>query len=235
VIAPILLYHHIGERSAGGRYTVSAADFEAQMLALRAWGYTPIPISRLAAALAAGASLPRRPVVITFDDGYQDVYTHAFPVMHSLGYPGVVYVISQQVGVGGYLNVEQLQELAAAGWEIGSHTRTHTSLRAWGANLEREIAVSRQELETMLQAPVSSFSFPYGLTSQAATQWVKDSGYTAAVGLGGLASHSLKTLYYLSRIEIQGNMTWDDFARLLRPAGGAMVLDDTTLASDGAR
>jgi peptidoglycan/xylan/chitin deacetylase (PgdA/CDA1 family) len=215
VVAPILIYHHIAKREPANRYFLSPAIFEAQMVALQHWGYTSIPLSLLVQALSEGAYLPPRPVVITFDDGYREVYTHAFPIMQRLGFSGVVYMIAGQVGVGKYMAPAELGELAAAGWEIGSHGWTHTSLRSPAAKLPREIDESRLALEELLAVPVETFAFPYGLTSKYVTGLVKEAGYQSAVGLGGSFRHTKKTRYYLSRIEVRSNFDMKRFASLL--------------------
>jgi peptidoglycan/xylan/chitin deacetylase (PgdA/CDA1 family) len=119
------------------------------------------------------------------------------------------------------MDSSELGELAAAGWEIGSHSWTHTSLRSPAVKLPREIDESRQMLEELLDVPVETFAFPYGLTSKYVTGLVKDSGYQAAVGLGGSFRHTKKTRYYLSRIEVRSNYDLKMFASLL-PWSGAL-------------
>jgi len=219
VIAPILIYHHIVKREPANRYFLSPAVFEAQMVALQHWGYTSITLSLLVEALTEGALLPPKPVVITIDDGYLEVYTHAFPILKRLGFTGAVYVIAGQVGVGKYMNATELSELAAAGWEIGSHSWTHNSLRNPAVKLPHEIDESRQMLEELLDIPVDTFAFPYGLTSKYVTGLVKDAGYQSAVGLGGSFRHTKKTRYYLSRIEVRSNYDLKRFASLLPWSG----------------
>ena len=233
VITPILIYHHIAKREPANRYFLSPAIFEAQMVALQHSGYTTIPLSLLVQALTEGAFLPPRPVVITFDDGYRDVYTHAFPILKRLGFTGVVYVIAGQVGTGKYMDAGELGELADAGWEIGSHSWTHASLRSPAAKLPREIDESRQALEELLSVPIETFAFPYGLTSKYVTGLVKDAGYQAAVGLGGSFRHTKKTRYYLSRIEVRSNYDLKRFASLL-PWSGALI-DATPPPHDDGR
>jgi peptidoglycan/xylan/chitin deacetylase (PgdA/CDA1 family) len=219
VDVPILLYHHIAGKVPASRYFISPAVFEDHLRILQSWGYTSIPLSLLVQALTEGAFLPPRPVVITFDDGHRDVYTHAYPLMEHYGFTGVVYAIAGQVGLGKYMDAGELGELAAAGWEIGSHSWTHTSLRSPAAKLPREIVESRQALEELLGVPVETFAFPYGLTSKYVTGLVKDAGYQSAVGLGGLFHHTKKTRYYLSRIEVRSNYDLKKFTSLLPWAG----------------
>jgi peptidoglycan/xylan/chitin deacetylase (PgdA/CDA1 family) len=219
VIVPILIYHHIAEKVPTSRYFISPDIFDSQMRALQRWGYTSIPLSLLVEALTEGAFLPPRPVVITFDDGYREVYTYAYPIMQRYGFTGTVYVIAGSIGVGKYMNARQLRQLARAGWEIGSHGWTHTSLRSQSVNLAREIEESRQKLEELVDSSVETFAFPYGLTSKYVTGLVKDAGYRAAVGLGGSFRHTKKTRYYLSRIEVRSNYDMQEFKALLPWAG----------------
>ena len=225
VVTPILLYHHVAESSHPVRYFVSPPDFEDQMRSLIAWGYTPIPLSQLVQALVNGAELPERPVVITFDDGNLDVYQNAFPILRRYGFTATFFVIVNQIGIKGYSHLDQLQDLLAAGWEIGSHTKTHADLNQAEVNLNSEIIQSRQELEALLGTKVSSFSFPYGLTNPYATKMVREAGYQSAVGLGGLVTHTLKTQFYLSRIEVRGDADLVAFASLL-PWSGEVATSD---------
>lgn len=215
VKAPILLYHHVSNQREDSRYFVSPVEFKRQMESLKLWGYTPIPLSLMVTALAEGALLPERPVVITFDDGYRDVYQHAFPILQEYGFVAAVYVISEQIGVRGYLTFDQLAELVRAGWELGSHTKTHANLRLAGVRLSEEILGSRGDLETLFGVPVMSFSYPYGSTTAAIRKLVEESGYAAAVGLGGLVEHTERTRFYLSRIEVQNGHDLNKFGELL--------------------
>ncbi len=147
VKAPILLYHHISDEGNGNRYYVSTADFRAQMEALRSWGYTAITVSELVDVLINGGELPMRPVVITFDDGNLDVYQNAFPIMRDLGFVGTNYIVANRLQSKYFVNVEQLQEMADAGWEIGSHSMTHTDLTTDYSIANIEIRQSMLNLE----------------------------------------------------------------------------------------
>lgn len=216
ISVPILLYHHIGESQAHPRYFVSPQQFKAQMSSLWKWGYTTIPISLLVRAIQEGAELPPKPVVITFDDGYREVYQEALPVMEQYGFVGTLYVIQDQVGVSGYLNADQLRKLIESGWEIGSHSKTHANLRKAGVNLVEEVINSRLALESLLSTPVLTFSYPYGSASPYLKEYVQQAGYTSAVGVGTLSRHSRNTAYYLSRLEVRGGYDLLDFSRLLR-------------------
>jgi peptidoglycan/xylan/chitin deacetylase (PgdA/CDA1 family) len=215
VTAPILLYHHISENETPSRYYVSPEDFRSQMEALEQWGYTPIPISMLVDVLVYGGELPERPVVITFDDGDLDVYENAFPVMQELGYSGVFYVVSNWVGGKDVIDDEQLKEMIDAGWEIGSHSKSHADLVADHDVVRAEVLESRLELNETLGITVTTFAYPFGRMDTYVAQKVSNYGYRAAVGLGKGSTHKWGNLYYLKRLEVHGDFTLQDFAALL--------------------
>jgi peptidoglycan/xylan/chitin deacetylase (PgdA/CDA1 family) len=219
VIAPILLYHHISDAGNGNRYYVTLDDFRAQMEALRDWGYTSITVSDLVEVLINGGELPNRPVVITFDDGNVNIYKNAFPIMHDLGFIGTFYIVANRLQSNGYVNAEQLREMANAGWEIGSHSMSHADLTLDYSTARYEILQSQLTLEDATGALVNTFAYPYGKTDEFITDRVSEYGYRAGMGLGSSWEHTLGTLFYLSRIEIQGSYSLSKFASLLPWSG----------------
>jgi peptidoglycan/xylan/chitin deacetylase (PgdA/CDA1 family) len=215
VTAPILLYHHVSDAGYGNRYYITVDDFRAQMEALRDWGYTTITPSDLVNVLINGGELPDRPVVITFDDGNVNIYENAFPIMHELGFVGAVYIVANRLQAKNYLHVEQLQAMANNGWEIGSHAMSHTDLTTDYSIARYEILQSRLTLEDATGEPINTFAYPYGKTDEFVTNRVSEYGYQAGMGLGSSYEHTLWTLFYLSRIEVQGDYGFSKFASLL--------------------
>ncbi len=205
VVCPILLYHRIDIPSTPSEYYTSPDDFRAQMQALKDWGYTPIPISLLVQAINFGADLPARPVILTFDDGDITIYTNAFPIMKAMGYVGVVYIVADRLHADGYLNAEQLKELAAAGWEIGSHSMTHVDLTTI-PDATWEIAQSKTTLEKAVGVKIRSFAYPFGLKSDPVVAKTRDY-YNSAVGLGPLFTQSGNNIFYLWRRPVKYG--WD--------------------------
>ncbi len=214
VTAPILLYHHVA-RDPNNRYAVSPENFERQMKSLKAWGYTSIPISALVEAVVQEGELPARPVVITFDDGFEDVYENAFPIMQRYGFTGTFYLIVNQLDEYGTVTVDQLSEMIDAGWEIGSHGMTHSDLTKNHASLWREVAKSRIVLQDTLHVPVTTFSYPYGKIDPTVVEAVKKYGYQAAVRLDVTSIHTWAMLYSLSRIEVRSSYDLQTFASFL--------------------
>jgi peptidoglycan/xylan/chitin deacetylase (PgdA/CDA1 family) len=216
VTAPILLYHHVStEGKAGDRYYVSPAVFEEQMKALHDWGYTSMTVSAMAEVLVQGGEMPSRPVMITFDDGFEDVYKNAFPILQKYGFVATSYIIVNQVDEVGTVSSDDLRVLSAAGWEIGSHSVSHINLSKNHGKLWQEVANSRIQLEHILGVPVTSFSYPYGTTDESVVKAVREYGYRNAVGLGTSMEHTWATLYYLSREEVRASYDMDLFAALL--------------------
>jgi peptidoglycan/xylan/chitin deacetylase (PgdA/CDA1 family) len=220
IVCPILLYHHIAEApasdSAAARaYYVLPGDFEAQLKALHDWGYTAISASQLAEAILYGAVLPAHPIVISFDDGNLDVYQNAFPRMQAYGFIGVAYIIADALHADGYMDPEQLKELAAAGWEIGSHSMTHSDLRKYPDRLYMESGQSRVLLQDAIGGSVRTFAYPYGLADGAVTRQVQTDGYLSAAGLGGGWRQGLFNLYYLSRRPVISGIDLQTFASYL--------------------
>ncbi len=216
VQAPILLYHHVQGESAANRYEVSIPDFQAQMFALKDMGYTAIPISVLLQALLDGGDLPEKPVVITFDDGHQSIYEHAFPIMQELGFPGVFYIVANRInGSPDFVNIDQLQEMVSAGWEIGSHGYSHLDMTLNHGLADYEIRQSKLDLQQALSTNIQTFAYPFGTIDPFTAQMVSNSGYKAGMGLGTSKSHTWNTLFYLNRIEIYGWFTVEDFKTIL--------------------
>ena len=125
VQVPILMYHHIAVSPIGSRYYVPPDRFESELKLLHDWGYTTISTTQLVQAITQGALLPPHPLILTFDDANEDNYTNAFPIMQKYGFTGVLYVPYDYIGTNGYLTVDNIQAMAAAGWEVGSHSLSH--------------------------------------------------------------------------------------------------------------
>jgi len=219
ITCPILLYHRIAEppspNSLEARYYTSPVDFNWQMQALKDWGYTTIPISLLVEAITKGAPLPPKPVVLSFDDGYESVYENAYPIMKALGFTGVLYLVGNYVGAQDYMSLGQLKTMTSNGWEIGSHSMTHPHLPAVHDQINFEAGKSKGTLASEIGVKVETFAYPYGDIDDFVVDKVAEYGYLAAVGLGTQYINSLSTLFYLSRIEVRNGTDLATFATLL--------------------
>jgi peptidoglycan/xylan/chitin deacetylase (PgdA/CDA1 family) len=215
----VLIYHRIypGAPSADATaWDTSEASFRRQVELMDRWGYGIITFNDYRLYLKGEISLPKKPVIITFDDGYEEVYDIAYPIMKQHGMRGVIFILGDRaVATNAWdegitptrslLNDKQVLELHAAGFEIGAHSQSHRNL----ANLSKseaweEIYRSRISLEILLNANVLSFSYPYGITDAAVKQMTADAGYSLAVG-----AYSGPPLFVEDRWEIRRIRTID--------------------------
>ncbi len=215
VYAPILLYHHILDGDTLNRYNVSTDMFNAQMQALQMWGYTSITISQLADVIRNGGELPEKPVLITFDDGDIDVYQNAYPIMERYGMVGTFYIVANRIGSDQFVNADQIKQMHASGWEIGSHGYSHRDMSADHDAIEAEGYKAKKLLEEKLGIPINSFAYPYGGWDATVAGYTAGYGYSSGAGLGNSYIHDPSTLYYLSRREVWGTADMNVFSNLL--------------------
>lgn len=220
---PILMYHVISTPPAGAPYPelyVSGRDFAAQMGKLRALGYHAITQQQLWDAWHRGGLLPAKPVVISFDDGYQGVYKRALPVLRKLRWPGVVNLEVRVLGQPeqGGLTPAMVRGLVKAGWEIDSHTINHVDLTKVSSETARtELAASRARIRALFKVPANFFCYPAGKYDPAVEDLVRQAGYLAATTVDpGLARK--EEPYALKRVRIDGSDGVDGFAQKLEQA-----------------
>lgn len=193
---PVLAYHQVIQGQPPSHYPVTAISlttFEAQMRYLHKQGYQTISLETAAFPQQAG-SLPEKPIVITFDDGYHDFFTTAYPVLARYGFSGTVFLVTDFVGAveqweGAYstshplLTWDEVRCLQEEGVTFGSHTRTHPHLpRLDAAKLAREIITAKAQLESRLGQPVRFLSYPYGESNEQTRAVARRAGYAAAFG-----------------------------------------------------
>ncbi len=165
---PILMYHHVSQTVPGDALTagltVTTTGFEQELQYLKCAGYTAVTMAQLFAAMDGKAVLPRKPVMLTFDDGYDDGYTQAFPLLQKYGFAGSFAIITGLVEGGGpYMSWAQIREMADAGMEMTSHTVTHIDLGTSDDATDRDqLATSKQALQSQTGRPVEFLVYPSG-------------------------------------------------------------------------
>ncbi len=210
---PILCYHRLGTRVS--KMTLAPSAFADQLEYLARGGYTVVRLSALADFLAGKRSLPPRSVVITFDDGYESTYDHAFPLLKKYGFPATVFVYTDFVGSKDGLSWPQIREMLDSGLiEIQAHSKTHTNLtmREAGESEERyrrrvdaELRVPRIALQRNLPVVVESYAFPYGDANEVVIERASSAGYrlAATVNPGG-------NPFYASPLVLRRTMIFGD-------------------------
>ena len=217
---PILLYHHVELSPDATRYSIDTQEFEDQMETLSKLGYKTITHTQLREAIYEGLLLPPKPILITFDDGHVDNYVNAFPIMQTYGLTGTIYIVANRLGSDGFLSIEHLHDMIEADWEIGSHGMTHADLTTLQPEeLRVEILDSRLLLEDRLGVEVRSFSYPFGSFTETIIGKIQNYGYRTGMGLGKSNSHTASTIYFLSRHEVHGRISKEDFNSLLSSNG----------------
>jgi peptidoglycan/xylan/chitin deacetylase (PgdA/CDA1 family) len=171
------MYHHVGPSKPGSfpELTVSAHRFERQIRWLARRGFAGIRPAEWAAWLRNGTGLPDKPVLVTFDDGYEELVTYALPVLRRYGFGAAVFIVTGRVGGTNtwdeaqgsatlrLMTTEQIRHWATQGIEFGAHSRTHADLTTLSVNeLDEEIVGSRDDLMKILGTPVTSFAYPFG-------------------------------------------------------------------------
>lgn len=205
---PVLMYHRIEPASDRGRdlvnLVVDPKVFEAQLGALKARGWHTITSAELAATMRAECAVPPKTFVITFDDGHDDGYTYAFPILEKDGFVATFFVITGRVGRPHYLTWTEMAEMQDAGMEIGNHTVGHIDETTYGrARTDAQVFGAQRAIEVHLHRPPVSFAYPFGLMPANLVASVKASGIEVAYTTIRGARESLATAYALPRIRVQ--------------------------------
>lgn len=200
-VVPIMTYHHVNNVDPKRHDTVNPERFDWHMAYLKKHGFTVLPLSTLVHIIREGKPLPRKSVVITFDDGYADNYQYAFPILKKYDFPATMFVITDVVNTEGYLTTAQMKEMLAQGIEIGSHTRRHAYLPGiLGKTLVEEIKGSKDWLEQELGVPIANFAYPAGGFNEEAKQLVQETGYESACTTNRGYDRFNRDVYELKRV-----------------------------------
>jgi peptidoglycan/xylan/chitin deacetylase (PgdA/CDA1 family) len=201
---PILEYHVLGAAPADAPYPelyVSRPDFRDQLDWLDRHGFQAVTLEQVEAAWYHGATLPPKPVVLSFDDGYRPQFTFALPELRKHGWAGLLNLKAE----GSDLYESNVKAMIAAGWELAAHTIHHLDLTELDAEqLREEVAGSRAILRREYGVPVKDFCYPAGRFDPTVVAAVEAAGYTGATTeIPGYASRD--SPYELARFEILGS------------------------------
>ncbi|MFD4725661.1 polysaccharide deacetylase family protein [Streptomyces seoulensis] len=224
---PILMYHAVAAapNDATRALSVTPEAFAEQMALIGDLGLTPLTTAALAAHWRYRRPLPARPVLITFDDGYEGVHRHALPVLAEHGFPATLFAATGWLrgpydtggGLDAMLDWDQLRELADRGVEIGGHTHSHPQLdQLDDAVLAAELAHSTAILTDELGARPLSFAYPYGYSSRRVREAVRSAGYTQALAVGNALARRRQGPYALRRVTVRRGTGVAEFERLLQ-------------------
>ncbi len=214
----VLTYHHIEEGAIAqkGGYlglSLEPTSFKNQMQYLKDHGYSVISILNLINFFNSGVATPGKSVVLTFDDGYEDFYKNAYPVLRSFNYPATVFLATGLVSNPGYLNWGQISEMAGSSLVyFGNHTWSHKSVVSSKDVTTREIETAQMMLEERGLNKEKIFAYPYGNENQAAKETLQERGFSLAFSTSAGSTLCKKQYLDLPRIRIgNGSLSYYGF------------------------
>jgi peptidoglycan/xylan/chitin deacetylase (PgdA/CDA1 family) len=223
---PILMYHVIAPPPAGAPFPglyVSPEEFAAQMQALKHAGWTAVTLDEVAAYWQKGISLPRgKPIVVSFDNGYQSQYTRALPILRRLGWVGDENI--QLTGLPpsqGGLGDDEIRGLIAAGWELDTQGVSHADLIALDAQqLHEQVAGARATIQRRFHVPVNWFCYPSGHYDATVIAAVKAAGYQGSTTVVPGWAQPGEDPYRLHRLRVLGRTSPAELLALLAATRG---------------
>lgn len=232
---PILTYHSIDE--SGSVISTATDIFQTQMKLLADANYNVISLNELTRILTAGERLPAKTAVLTFDDGFQNFYSQAFPILEQYGFKATVFLVTDycdkyndwagnppELPRSKVLSWEEIREMDRFGIEFGSHTRSHPDLTKLPVNqIKSEMSGSKRAIEDALGRKVETFAYPFGKHNVEIKQIAKEN-FTAAcsTNLGKVRPNSdffsLNRLdsYYLKNPRLFGMLSSKPFDRYIQ-------------------
>lgn len=194
---PILVFHKIGPVPPDSRYPrnyVRAEQFDALLGSLRRAGYHGVGFDRYLAYRRGEGSLPSKPIILTFDDGYRSNKEIAVPIMRKHGFSATIFVVTGRLGASNLWDAEEFQEplltadeiraMRAEGFSFGSHTHTHARLTAIAPELAlEELRSSREALEALLGEQVRIICYPWAQHDARVRALARQAGYECGVGI----------------------------------------------------
>jgi peptidoglycan/xylan/chitin deacetylase (PgdA/CDA1 family) len=223
-VVPILMYHVVAAPPADAPYPelyVRPADFSRQLDWLAGRGFQAVTLQRVVDSWHGTAGLPRRPIVISFDDGYRSQFVNAFPALRRRRWPGVLNLAIRNLKPSWGISARRVRTLVRAGWEIDSHTIDHPDLTAVEPEaLRRQVAASRAYLRRVFGVPANFFCYPAGRYDETVMAAVRAAGYGGATTTEpGLAEPS--ELWELDRVRVSGSDGVEGLAAKIRSLVGA--------------
>jgi peptidoglycan/xylan/chitin deacetylase (PgdA/CDA1 family) len=204
------MYHHVGPLPPNPDVyrrdlTVSAEVFEGTLKRLAEEGVETATMADLFEHFAGGTALPRKSAILTFDDGYDDNYEHAFRLLKQYDMVGTFFVTTDFVERPGYLTWAQIAEMADAGMEIAAHSSNHADFTALGPNeLRRQLLEPKRLLEECTGQKIRFLAYPAGKYNAAVMAATRAAGYEAAVTVLHGMRHVPSNAFELRRVRARG-------------------------------
>jgi peptidoglycan/xylan/chitin deacetylase (PgdA/CDA1 family) len=217
---PILMYHHVeippvGADAIRRDLSIAPAAFEQQLRYLKQEGYESISLKDLALYLTLGKPLPDKAVVLTFDDGYRDAYTHVFPLLRRFGFVGTFFLVTAPIDAGNtdFLAWDQVRAMHDAGMEFEPHSYDHPDMRDRSTDFSVfQILASKEAIEERTGEQSRFFAYPSGRYDQAVIDVLRSAHFWGAVLTEQGATQSTEGLFTLPRVRVQPDDSLERFA-----------------------
>jgi peptidoglycan/xylan/chitin deacetylase (PgdA/CDA1 family)/nucleoid-associated protein YgaU len=221
-LVPVLVYHNLAAQDKG-RLTLAARTFDAQIRQLHAEGFEALRLTDFLAFTAGRRQLPRRSVLLTFDDGYKSFLQYARPILKDYGYGATLFVYSDFLGGGSALSWQDLRTLTEQGFDVQAHSKSHGNLRraegeseaAYAKRIEAELAFPNTLYTKHLGRPFTVLAYPFGEMDDELLPYVAKFGYSAAFTVRRQSNPAFVPPLRISRAQIYSEMTAKDFTKNL--------------------
>jgi peptidoglycan/xylan/chitin deacetylase (PgdA/CDA1 family) len=199
---PVLMYHSINPKSTNSNIT-TPEEFEKQMKWLKDNNFTTLSLDEVYSMITTGKNVPERPIALTFDDGYEDSYQNAYPILKKYDFKATVFLITDAVGQPGVLNEQEIREMYSNNIDFQSHTATHHELDKLTYQQQlNELTRSKDAISRLLNKNVDSICYPVGKFNDDTITTAKSAGYK--MGFTTKHGHAKQSdgLYTLTRVRM---------------------------------
>lgn len=217
---PILTYHYVDYNpnksdTARDALSVTPDKFDAQMGYLSQNGYTPVTLDTLYAIFSKQASMPAKPVVLTFDDGYDNFYRVVYPILQKYNFHAVAFIPTGLIGGSYYMNWDQIKEIQKSGLvTFEGHSVTHPNLAGMSYDSAyKQLVDSKHVLQSQTGYPVNFVAYPFGSTNGSVQAAAQKAGYVGGVGTG--YGKAYNPSMNMRRIKVSGSWNISQFASRL--------------------
>lgn len=225
---PILMYHHVGTAPQGANstredMTVSPEDFEAEVKWVSEQGYTTINLEDIYLYSIGKTTLPKKPIVFTFDDGYEDVFTNAIPILKKYNFRGSFAIITewqgQTMGDNVYATWDQIASAKNEGMEIVSHSQNHfdgTSAKFNSDYIYQNLTGSITDISNHLDFTSNILIYPYGHYTSDYISQAKKAGFVMGLTVHEGSYVNLNNLMEIPRVRIHGKQNFEIFKKIIQ-------------------
>jgi peptidoglycan/xylan/chitin deacetylase (PgdA/CDA1 family)/glycosyltransferase involved in cell wall biosynthesis len=213
---PVLMYHRVVPEAPTNSHHgvwVTAQSFEQNLISLKQRCYSSITFEQYQLFLNRKFTLPKKPVILTFDDGYEDNYTCAFPLLKKFGFSAVIFLVADAIRRTNFwdidepqvalMNNKQIREMSVAGTEFGSHTVMHPNLSQCSPEqIRKELVESKQVIEQLTGREIISIAYPYGAVNETIKSIAVETGYKFGIATNSGPLKFYEDLFEIRRIQI---------------------------------